>query len=43
MDNISVFDRLINGSIGRVKHIGDQSHFVIQYMLNLMTLKLAIP
>ena len=32
-DNISVSDRLINGSLGTVKSkIGDQSHFVVQYM-----------
>ena len=36
-------DRLINGSIGTVKHLGDQSNFVVQHMWNLMTLKLAIP
>ena len=29
-DNISVCERLINVSIGT--HVGDQSHFAIQYM-----------
>ena len=41
-DNISVSDRLVNGSIGTVKHLGHQSHFVVQHMLKLMTPKLAI-
>ena len=42
-DNTNASDRLINGSIGTAKPLGNQSHFVVQYVWNLMTLKLAIP
>ena len=41
-DNTSVSDRLINSSIGTVKHLRHQSYFVVQYMLKLMAPKLAI-
>ena len=42
-DNINVSDWLITGSVGIGKHLRDQSQFIVQYIWNLKTLKLAIP